>query len=268
MSTTATQAVGASVSAPWGAEISGAALRPEERLLALVVFSQLTQMDSAKVSVNMSFEELARLRQEVKEAVDKAKEAQHHSGFWGAISSVFGGDIGAIASAVAAVAAVVATGGAAAAVVAAVASAVSIAGQHAKELGIPPEVAMGIAIAAAGAALCCGNAGSLFHVSDTVRKVAMDAKIVAGIASGAANVAAGGASIVKGSYDADAKNAQADARAADGQQDLANMDIDDAIKLLSDVMDKQLVAFDTCNEGNSMNHRASDIILNNFAGAA
>ena len=148
------------------------------------------------------------------------------------------------------------------------ASAVSIAGQHAKELGIPPEVAMGIAIVAAGAALCCGNAGSLFGVSDAVRKIALDVKVVASIASGVADAASGGASIVKGSYDADAKNAQADARAADGQQDLANMDIDEAIKLFSGVMDKQLVAFDTFNDGNSMTHRTSDMILNNFAGAA
>ena len=266
MSTTAMRAAGAGdAPACWNVENSGG-LRPEE--LALVVFSQVKQMDSAKVSVNMSFEELARLRQEVKEAVDKAKEAQHHSGFWGAISSVFGGDIGAIASAVAAVAAVVVTGGAAAAVVAAVASAVSIAGQHAKELGIPPEVAMGIAIVAAGAALCCGNTGSLFRVSDAVRKVAMDVKIVASITSGAANAVAGGASIVKGSYDADAENAQADARAANGQQDLANLDIDDAIKLFSDLMDKQQDAFATIEEGNAVSHRASDMILSNFSGAA
>jgi hypothetical protein len=260
--------VGGVASPSWGAEISTGGLRPEERLLALVIFSQLSQMDSAKVSVNLSFDELARLRQEVKEAVDKAKEAQHHSGFWGALSSVLGGDIGAIASAVAAVAAVVATGGAAAAVVAAVATAVSIAGQHAKELGIPPGVAMGIAIVAAGAALCCGNAGSLFHVSDAVRTIAMDVKVVAGIASGVGNAAAGGASMVKGSYEADAKNAQVDARAADGQQDLTNMDIDEAIRLFADVVDKQIATFDTFSQGSSMNQQASDSIINNLAGAA
>jgi len=269
MSTITSQSTGAqSASSAWSAESSATALTPEERLLALVVYSQLNQMDAAKTTVSLSFDELARLRQEVKEAVDRAREAQHHSGLLGAISSFLGGDVAAVAGAIAAVAAVVATGGAAAAVLAVIASAASIAAQHAKELGIPPGVAVAIGIVAAGAALCSGNASGLLHVSDAVKSVACDVKLVAGIAAGAANCGAGATSIGKGAYDKDAQNALADARFSSGQQDVTNFDIDDAIKSLSASLDQQHAVFDAYTQGSKSDQASCSLVLNNFSGAA
>ncbi|HYP86875.1 MAG TPA: hypothetical protein VEQ59_01955 [Polyangiaceae bacterium] len=259
----------ASAASPaWGTESCPVGVTPEERLLALVVFSQLQQMDTAKDSVNASFEELARLKQEVKEAMDKAKEAQKHSGFLGALSSILGGDIGAIASAVAAVAAVVATGGAATAVLALVATATSIAGQHAKELGIPPGVAMAIGIVAAGAMLCCGNGAGLFQVSDSVKKVAVDVRFYASIASGLANAGGAATSIAAGAYKHTADAAQADAREAEGQRELCNVDLDQAIKLVSDAIDNQDSAVRTVSEGKANEKASFDLVLSGAGGVA
>src|SRR5262245_11387228 len=100
-------------------------LSAEEQLLALNIYTQVSQLDSAKTSVNLNAEQLERLREQVKHALDEAQKAHHKSGFWHSLSKLFGSDLASIATAVAAVAAVVATGGAAAAIIAVVAAAAS-----------------------------------------------------------------------------------------------------------------------------------------------
>jgi hypothetical protein len=265
-----TQSVTASsalVSQSFGIEASSM-VTPEERLLALVVFSKLTQMGSAKESVDASFEQLTKLRQQVQEALEKAKEAQHKSGFLGAISGVLNGDIGAIASLLAATAAVVLSGGTAAAVLAVIASAASIAAQHAEDLGIPPEVAMGIGIIAAGAALCCGDATGVLKMSDTVKNVASAIKLGAGVTAGAAKAGAAATSMVKGMYDQLAASAQADAREAGGLQDLTNLDIDDAIRNLSTALDQQRAVVDVASAGLANHQSSVERVLSTFSGAA
>src|SRR6478735_7654641 len=102
-------------------------LSPEEQLLALNIYSQVSQLDSAKTTVNINAEQLEKLREQVKHALDEAQKAHHESGFWSSLSKLFGSDLASIASAVAAVAAVVATGGAAAAVLGVIAAAASLA---------------------------------------------------------------------------------------------------------------------------------------------
>jgi hypothetical protein len=251
----------------WGVE-STTMVTPEERLLALVVHTKLTQMESAKESVDASFEQLTKLREQVREAMDKAKEAQRHSGFFGAIAGVLNGDIGAIAGLLAATAAAILSGGTALAVLAVVASAVSLAAQHAEELGIPPEVAMGIGIIAAGAALCCGNTSGLLQVSESLKKAANTVKLVASVTAGAANMGGGVASVAKGAYERTAANAQADARWAGGQQDLTNLDIDDAIQLMSKALDQRQAAIDTISDGAANRSSSVDRVLTTFAGAA
>ncbi len=148
-------------------------------------------------------------------------------------------------------------------VLAVVASAASIAAQHAKELGIPPGVAIAIGIVAAGAALCCGNASGLLHVSDAVKSVACDAKLVAGIAAGAANCGTGATSIGKGAYDKDAQNALADARFSSGQQDVTNFDIDDAIKVALRVAGSTHDVIDTYTQGSKSDQASCSLVLNN-----
>ena len=243
-------------------------LSPEARLLALVIHSQVSQMHSAETSINLSYEDLAKLRQEAIDAIHRAREAEADSGFWGALSDFFGGEVGAIAAAVAALAAVVATGGAAAAVLAAVAAAASIAAQHAEELGIPPEVAIGIAIVATAASLCCGNAGALFKVSDVVKAVACQVRVAATATGGVAAAASGGTGIAAASYARDAQDARADARWANGGEDLANADIDEAIRLFSRVMDQKLFATDQVTQMQQNEQKSRTAMMFNLAGAA
>jgi hypothetical protein len=218
--------------------------------------------------VEQNFDKLEALRQQVKDAIAKAEEAKKHSGFWGTISSVLGGDIGAIAAAVAAVAACVLTGGAAAAVLAVVASAVSIAAQHAEELGIPPEIAMGIAIAAAGASLLTGNASGLIQVSEGVRKVASTVRFVASVTAGVATVAGGAASVAHGAYERTSLDAEADAHSAQGHQTLVNLDIDDAIKALSRALDQCRETTETTSNVLGNHQEANEFLISNFLGAA
>lgn len=269
MSSIASQPIGANAApATWSEAQSVAGVSPEERLLALIVFSQVSQMEAGKNSVDVSFKDLERLRAEVKEALQKAQEAQEHSGLFGKLSSVLGGDIGAIATALAAVAAVVATGGAAAAVLGVIAAAASIAAQHAKELGIPPEVGVAIGVVAAGAMLCTGNASGFFQVSDTVKTVAANAKVVASVVAGAANTAAGAASGAQGYYRSVGADEHANAREASGRQELTNVDIDQAIKLVSDALERQQSVTQAVSDG-AMSHQAScQRILDSWGGAA
>lgn len=262
-------AVSPTIQAPsaWSSQGS-LGLAPEERFLALVVFSQVSQIDAAKLTINLSYDELAQLRQEARDALEQARQAQQSSGFWGALGDFLGSDVGAIASAVAAMAAVVATGGAAAAVIGAVAAAASLAAQHAEELGIPPEIAMGIAIAAAAVSLCCGNAGALFKVKDAVKVAACQVQVAATVVGGVALGGSGGARIAAASYAQDAQSARADARFASGQQLLQDASIDDALELFARAMDDKTFALDQVSQGLRNQQNAESIVLLSLAGAA
>ncbi len=236
-------------------------LSSEEQLLMLLVYSQVKQMNGAETSINLSYEQLEQLRQEAAEALRQAQEAQESSGFWGAISDFLGSDVAAIATAVAAAAAVVATGGAAAAVVAAVAVAISLAAQHAEELGIPPEVALVAAVVAAVASLCVGNAGSLFKVCDTVKTIAGQVNVIATATGGAATIGAGTTGAVKGHYDGAAQHCRADARSADGRAELTNADIQDAIQRIAEAMDQKLKAVDWTSTELARDNQTSSAVL-------
>jgi hypothetical protein len=243
-------------------------LSPEERLLALVVYSQASQMSEAKTSVNLNAEQLEKLREQVKKALDEAREAKKDSGFWGGLAKIFGSDLATIASAVAAVAAVVASGGAAAAILAVVAAAATLAADHAKELGIPTEVAMVIAIAASVGSLCCGDGTALFKVSDTVKQVATDVKLVGQASSAAFRAEGGGFGMVAAKYDRDAGYLQADARLAAGRQDLASADIDEALDRFSSALDHQNSAVKLTSGVLQQSSAANYAILNNWGGTA
>jgi hypothetical protein len=256
-------------SSSMGALGSGtSALSPEERLLALVVYTQVSQMSEAKTSVNLNAEQLEKLRDQVKKALDEAREAKKDSGFWGDLAKLFGSDLASIASAVAAVAAVIATGGAAAAILAVVAAAATMAADHAKELGIPTEVAMGIAIVASAASLCCGDGKALFKVSDAVKHVANDVKLVGQASAAVFKAEGGGFGMVSAKYEHDAGYLQADARQASGRQDLVSADIDEALDRFSSALDHQNSAVKLTSGVMQQSSAASYAILNNWGGAA
>jgi hypothetical protein len=241
---------------------------PEERLLALIVYTQTAQLTSAQSSVNVNFDELSKLREQVRDALEKAKESHKHSGFWGAISNFLGSDLATIAEGVAALAAVVVTGGAATAVLAVIAAAAAIAAQHAKELGIPPEIAMGVAIVASVASLCCGNAKGLLDLGATVKTVAQAVKTTATVVAGVAVAGGGATHVAAASYDKDEAGAQADARFAQGQQTLVNGDIDEAIDRLSTALDRQSDAARVTSSIVAQDAQSNYLVLNHFGGAA
>jgi hypothetical protein len=237
-------------------------------MLALIVYTQTSQLNAAETSINLSFEQLEQLREEVKRALEQAKEAKKDAGFWGDLAKLLGSDLATIASAVAAVAAVVATGGAAAAILAVIAVSASLAADHAEELGIPAEVAMAVGVAAGVASLCCGNGAGLFEVTKSVKDTAGTVQVYANVVGGSAKAAGGGASMVEAKYEFDAQHASADARLADGRQDLVSTDIDDAIDRLSGALDRQRSATQLASDIQQQDSATYQFILSNGAGAA
>jgi hypothetical protein len=127
-------------------------------MLVLMVQHQLVQGEVAENDIQLSQLELKDLWDQVRDALRKASEAEKDSGFLGAIGDFFSRDIATLAQIVVIAAAAVATGGAAA-VLATIAIACTIASKYAKELGIPPNVAIGLGIAAAVSTIAAGNVG-------------------------------------------------------------------------------------------------------------
>jgi hypothetical protein len=260
---------------------------PEARVLALMVHSQLAQGDSARTSIKLSEEQLQRLRETIREALAEAREAQDDSGFWGDIGDVLGGDIATLAQVVAMAAACVATGGAAAIALTAIAVACTVASKYADELGIPPKVAIGIALAAAVTSIASGQVGgaaqgmslvgasggavqtgsSVAQVSkltQLAKDVASVARIVAPAASAAGAIAQG----VSGYYEGEAAHRTADAQAARNRETLEGMDLDAAIDLLARAIDRELAAFEAANEIAVSNQYSDQLIVHTFAGKA
>jgi hypothetical protein len=266
-----TSAIASSTSGPVSqADVS---IRPsrlscEERMLALIVYTQTSQLESAETQVHLGAEQLEELRGDVLRALREAREAQRDSGFWGDLADIFGSDLASIATAVAAAAAVVASGGSAAAILAVVAAGATIAADHAKELGIPSEVAMAIAVAASVAGLLCGDMKGLFKVSAQVADVAKDVKLYASIQAGVAVAAGGGAQVVQGSYEQDALYARAEGRRAEGQQDLVSLDMDEALDRLRAALDRQGDAASIASATQQQTSAGNQVILDNWAGAA
>jgi hypothetical protein len=252
----------AAVSSTNSASASG--LSPEERVLALVVLTQTTQMHSAETSVQLNSDQLEELRAQVKKALDEARAAKKDAGFWGGLAKLFGSDLASVASAVAAVAAVIGSGGAAIAIVAAVAAAVTIATDHAKELGIPPDVAMAIGVTVGVASLCCGGAGGVLKLSEAASKV----RTWANVAEGALHAAGGGLSMVAAKHERDAGMYGATARAGQGQQELVSGDIDEALDRLAAAFQYQDAAIQTTSEIQQQSAASRFATLNNWVGAA
>lgn len=261
-------AASAATTAPSSLSSLSAAVSPEERLLALVVYSQATQMNEAKTTISLNAEQLEKLREQVMKALQDARDAEKDAGFWGGLAKVFGSDLASIVGAVAALAAAVASAGTAVAILAVVATAASIAAEHADELGIPAEVAAGIALAASAAALCCGNTKGLFDVSQEVAHVAGKVKTYATAAT--LSLKAGGAvcGAARDGYEHAAKYAHADARWADGRQDLVSADMDEAFDRLSAAFDLQNSALDRASSIQQQSAASNFAVLNNWGGAA
>lgn len=241
---------------------------PEQQLLALIVYNQLIQSQGAETSVKLSQEELKVLRQEVHEALEKAREAQEDSGLWSQLSDVFGGDIAGLASLVVVAAATVASGGTAAVVLGAIALGATLASKYSEELGIPPKVAICIGVAAAVASVASGNIGGGVKAIGTTAQIANEVKFWASGVEAVAQAAGGAAHGVSGQYSGDAIEHRADARSAEFREDLEAIDIDAAIELLSSAVDRQSAAFETTSAIMQGQQQSNQLVIQNFSGAA
>lgn len=257
---------------------------PEARMLALMVYTQVVQADSAQTSVKLNEQQLKDLRAAVREAIEAAREANDDSGFWGDIGDVLGGDIASLAQVVAVAAACVATGGTAALVLGAIAVGCAIAASHAEELGIPPSVALGIGIAGAVAGVMSGNLGAGVGVAgaastastastaaaqgaelaNTALQVARDAKLVAA----AAQLGGAAANGVAGYYAGEAIDYKADAARARGASALESIEIDEAIDQFERAVELQLAACEASQDIAEAKQQSQQLVLMSFAGAA
>jgi hypothetical protein len=229
--TTSTSASDAYQSVPPTAESSAAHLSDACALLALMVRSQSASQDSTKTQVQVDFKRMQELKQQLTEAIQAAKDAADHSGFFGFLSNVFGSDIAQIAGAVAAIAAVVATGGAAAPLVLmAVSVALEEGAKIGAKLGLDPKICMALSVCSAAVGLCSGVGST--QAASTLANTAHDVGLAANIVKGAASATGSTLGFVSAHYQAKQLGDQADAVGYQAQDDTTSMDLDDAIALL------------------------------------
>jgi len=199
---------------------------PGSALLAHILLSRGVLSDSAREDVNRANAALEEARRQMREALERARDAADKSGFWGEISSVFNGDIAAVAEVVASAAAIVATGGAGAACVLALVSAgLSIGAEVGEKVGLDPKLCMALAVGGAIAGVAVGRL-------DVPNGVWADVAKGARIADAAATATGSAATLVSENYRADSMNAQADAATARGAQDDAVFRFNQALEVL------------------------------------
>jgi hypothetical protein len=200
-------------------------------LLALMVRSQSTSQTASREDVQIDFKKMQELRQQLAEAIQAAKDAADHSGFFGFLSSVFGSDIAQIAGAVAAIAAVVATGGAAGPLILmAVSVALEEGAKLGAKLGLDPKICMAISLCSAAVGLCSGTGTA--QATSTLANTAHDVGLAANIVKGAASATGSTLGFVSAHYQATQLGYQADAVGYQAQDDATSMQLDDAISLL------------------------------------
>ncbi|HTQ04781.1 MAG TPA: hypothetical protein VMI54_13040 [Polyangiaceae bacterium] len=185
---------------------------PACALLALMLQSRGAQSNAARENVNRANDELEEAQRQMQEALDRSKQADENSGFWGVLSNVFGGDIATIAEVVASAAAIVATGGVGAAgVLALVAAGMSIGADVGQKAGLDPKVCLALSAGGAIAGVASGQLGAPANVWSDIAKGGR-------VASAAASTTGAGAQMASDAYHADSMDAQADATSARGAQ--------------------------------------------------
>ena len=202
-------------------------------LLALMVQSQAATQSGAKTDVDVDFKKLDELKKQLADALQQAKQASEHKGFWGFVGHILGGDVAKIAGAVASVAAVVASGGAAAPLVLlAISTALQVGAKVGSELGLDPKLCAALSIASVAVGMCSGTPSTQAanELSQIMHAVSLGAN-----ATSATATAAGAACTYRGDlYHADEMGYQADASDVRARQTVTNLNIDDAIALLEE----------------------------------
>lgn len=205
------------------AQLSGACA-----LLAILVHTQSANQSASKADIESGFQKLSDLKKQLADAVQHAKDASEHTGFFGFLGDIFGSDIAQIAGAVAGIAAVVASGGAAAPLLAiALAEALQVGAKVGAELGLDPKICLVISLASVAVGFCTGS-GTGKAVSDLAHGIEVGAKV----AQSGATIAGGALHGVAGYYHGQQLNYQADAAGYQGRTDATSLSIDDAIARL------------------------------------
>jgi hypothetical protein len=221
----------ASTSSPPATDSSSTQLSDACALLALMVRSQGITQTSSKTDVEVDFKRMQELKQQLNDAIQKAKDAADSSGFFGFLSSVFGSDVAQIAGAVAAIAATIATGGAAGPLMLmALSVALEETAKEGAKLGLDPKICMAIGLASAALGMASG-AGTT-QAADSLASAAHGVELGANIAQGGATATGGVLGYVAGHYQAAQLNDQADATGYQARDDATSMDLDSAIALL------------------------------------
>lgn len=212
-------------------DVSPTSLGDTCALLALMVRAQVSSQASSKTDVQLDFEHMQALKQQLADAIQKAKDAADHSGFFGFLSSVFGSDVAQIAGAVAAIAATIATGGAAGPLMLmALSVALEETAKEGAKLGLDPKICMVIGLASAALGMASG-AGTT-QAADSLASAAHGVELGANVVQGAATAAGGALGYVAGHYQAQQLNYQADATGYQARDDATGVDLDSAIALL------------------------------------
>jgi hypothetical protein len=198
-------------------------------LLALVMQSRTSLNEAARSEVEHAQDLMEWAKHQIEAAMERAREAEKHAGFFGSLSDVLGVDIATIAGVVASAAIVVGTGGAGApAVIALAATGLSVASEVGERLGLDPKVC---ALLAAGGAVAGVATGNLAAPAGVWGSVATTANVV----RAGATAAGGAAHAVEGQYQADALDARAEAQAGKNTDRSAEQRFDSAIETLEKV---------------------------------
>ncbi|HEX3849772.1 MAG TPA: hypothetical protein VHW01_02330 [Polyangiaceae bacterium] len=227
-------------------------------LLALMVQTQTTSECGSKTDVDLDFQKMEALKKQLADAIQQAQDAASHSGFFGFLGDIFGGDVAQIVGAVAALAAVVATGGAAGPLLLiALAEGLQTAAKLGPQLGIDPKICMALGLASVAVGVCtgAGSAQAFGEVADIARGVELGAHVVQG-----ASTAAGGAlHFVSGHYQAKSLGYQADATGYQAANDTTSLDLDAALDMLQRALkteQRETATVSAINQDNSNTNTA------------
>jgi hypothetical protein len=244
-----------------------AGLSLRERMLLLAVQSELSRMDVAESCIDVSSEQMAHLREQVREALAAAREAQKDAGFWGMLGDLLGGDVAVLAQLVAMTAAA-AMGGPAALVLVAVAAGATLASRYAEELGLPQGVAIALGIAAGLCAAVSGNFAAGVAPITSQQLALHSVKTAAQVTSVAATGGGAASGAVAAYHESEGAEHRADAAAGERAQVLESMQLDACLAALERALSRTDFAFEQTVQLAGGERRTSQQVLADFTRAA
>jgi hypothetical protein len=240
-------------SASWN-HASYAGLGLEASMLALFDDCAATQKQTTKQEIESNSEKLERLRAEVREALKQAENARENAGFWGKLSSFFGGDVAKLAQLCAAVAVVAGSGGTGVPLVLA-GMACLTAAEIGRQNGLDPKLCTALSLAGAG--LC-------FFAGAGVANTATKASSVFSAIGGGAQATGSAASIAEGQWVAEAERADARAQLTNADQEQIRVLIEEALDRLQEQQSDTTRAHGVAAQALQEQHYGRQAVISNF----